>query len=154
MSFLIFTISTLLLATIQADLPTLGWLGGLRVEFLPALVAYGALTLPRGGALLLALCVGFAQDSLSAAPFGISALSYGITATILSSVRETFDRDLPWVQMSAGALTSAAASFAALCVIGFSIGGLVKLSLLAGLSAVVTVVLSLATDYWLRVTHE
>ena len=147
MNFLIFTTSLLILATLQAHLSTLWWFGGLRIEFLPALVVYGSLTLRRGAALRLALATGFTQDALSAAPFGLTTLVYGIAATVLTSMGEALDRDQPGVQLGAGALTGAAVSFAACCVVGFSIGAIVKLLLLAAISAAVTPLLFLALDY-------
>jgi rod shape-determining protein MreD len=147
MNFLITIAGLLLLSACQSRLPTLWWLGGLRIELLPALVAYGALTFRRGPALIFALTTGFTQDALSASPFGLSALAYGIAATILSSLHETFDRDLPWVQMGAGALASMAISFAACCVVGFGIGAVLKALALAAISAVVTPLLFFVLDY-------
>ena len=47
MNFLLITGAALLLSALQARLPTAWWLGGIRFEFLPALVAYGALTFRR-----------------------------------------------------------------------------------------------------------
>jgi rod shape-determining protein MreD len=147
MNLLIFTVSTLFLVTLQVHLPTLGWLGGLRLELLPALVACAALTLRRGGALLLALCVGFAQDSFSAAPFGTTALLYGIGAVVLADTRETFDRELPWLQMGAGALLAAMTSVGACVVLGFSVGALFKILLVAAVSGIITPILFLAIDF-------
>jgi len=144
MNFLIPSASLLVFATLQSRLPTLL---GFRVEFLPALVVYGALTFRRGSALCFALAVGFTQDALSAAPFGLTALAYGIAATILSSLRETFDRDLPWVQMGAGALASTAVSFVACCVVGFSIGAVAKTLVLAVIGAFVTPLVFFVLDY-------
>jgi rod shape-determining protein MreD len=147
MNFLITIAGLLLLSACQSRLPTQWWLGGLRLELLPALVAYGALTFRRSSALILALATGFTQDALSASPFGLAALAYGIAAIILSSLHETFDRDLPWVQMGAGAVTSAAVSIAACAVVGFSIGAIVKTFVLAAISAVVTPLLFFVLDY-------
>ena len=144
MNLFILATSLLILATLEARLPTFLHL---RIELLPALVAYGGLTLQPGAALVLALAAGFTQDALSASPFGLTALVYGIAATMLSSVREAFDRELPWVQMGAGALTSAGVSFAACCVVGFGFGALIKFLLLAVLSAVITPLLFFVLDY-------
>jgi len=146
MNFLIVTTSLLILAALQARLPTVHWLGGVRIEFLPALVVYGGLTFRRGASLALALGAGFMQDALSAGPFGLTALAYGIAAIILASVRTVLDRDLPWVQMGAGALTSAGVSFAACCVVGLSFVAFIKLLLLAIISAVVAPLLFLGLD--------
>jgi rod shape-determining protein MreD len=147
MNFLITISCLLLLSACQSRLPTLWWLGGLRLELLPALVAYGALTFRRSSALVLALATGFTQDALSASPFGLDALAYGIAATVLSSLHEAFDRDLPWVQMGAGAVTSTAGSIAACSVVGFNIGGIVKAFVLAAISAFVTPLLFFVLDY-------
>ena len=142
MNFLICSVTAILLTVLQTHLPAIA---GLRLEFLPAVVAYGALTYRRP--LWLPLVVGFTQDALSASPFGLSALAYGIAATTLASLRETFDRDLPWVQMGAGAFASTVASCAACCVVGFGGGAPLKLLLLAAISAVVTPMLFIVLDY-------
>ncbi len=145
-TFILIT-SLLIGSALQARLPTLWWLGGLRIEFLPALVAYAALTLRRGRALLLALAAGCLQDALSAGPFGMTALMYGTFAVAIVTVREVLDRDLPWVQMGAGALAAGAASLAACAVIGFSISAIFKIMLVALASAVVTPLVFFAIDY-------
>jgi rod shape-determining protein MreD len=98
MTTLIAIAGILIAVALQARMPTLWWLGGVRVELLPALVVYAALTMHRRRALVLALVAGLAQDALSAAPFGISALAYGIATIVLTSLREALDRDLPWMQ--------------------------------------------------------
>ena len=147
MNLLILTTGLFMLSALQARLPTMWWLGGMRLELLPALVAYGALTLRRSGALLLALCAGFMQDSLSAAPFGMTALIYGIVAIVMTGLRETFDRELPWVQIGAGALTATATSAAACVVLGFSADAVLKILLIAAMSGLITPVIFLAVDY-------
>ena len=146
MNFFLMIFSLLILAALQASLPALRWLGGLRIEFLPALVAYGALTLRGGRALLFALAAGFLQDALSASPFGMTALIYGIFALIIIGVREAFDRDLAWVQMGAGAIGAAATSLSACAVLGFSFGATVKILLIAIVSAVVAPLVFLVID--------
>ena len=140
MNFLLITLTLFVLTTFQVRLPAMF---GLRLEFLPALVAYGALTFRRGNALLLALVAGFTQDALSAAPFGITALAYGIVALILAGLRDVLDRDLPPLQFVAGALVAGAASMAAFCVIGFSF----KIIPVACLAGIVTPVFFFAADY-------
>lgn len=137
----------LVAAALQARMPSLWWLGGMRLEFLPAVVVYAALTTHRRRALALALVAGLTQDALSASPFGVSALAYGIAAVLATSLREALDRDLPWVQFSAGALTSLAAGFIAFCVVGISFGAIFKTALVASLSGVLTVALFFALDY-------
>ena len=141
MTFTLLMVLAVVSAALQAKLPAIG---GLRLELLPAIVAVAALSLRRGPALLLALIAGFSQDALSAAPFGLTALAYGIVASLLTGLRDSFDRDLPWVQMAAGGLMSAVASLAALCVVGFSPGTILKLLLLTGLSGLIAPIASLA----------
>jgi rod shape-determining protein MreD len=141
------TILTLFLAAaLQAGLPTWSWLGGVRLEFLPAVAAYGALTLPQTGGVVLALAAGFIQDSLSAGPFGVTAFAYAVIALLLNSLRGSIDRDLPPVQMAAGAVTATTASVAACCFVRISLGALVKIALLGVLSAVITPFLFAALD--------
>lgn len=147
MNTFILIVTLLIFSALQARLPTLWWLGGLRIEFLPALVAYGALTLRRSGALLLALAAGCLQDALSAGPFGLTALIYGTFVLATITVREVLDRDLPWVQMGAGALAAGAASLAACAVIGFSFSAVAKIVLVALASAVVTPLVFFIIDY-------
>ncbi|HTS19943.1 MAG TPA: rod shape-determining protein MreD [Verrucomicrobiae bacterium] len=147
MNTLIAIAGILIAVALQAHMPTLTWIGGVRVEFLPALVVYAALTMHRRRALMLALAAGLAQDSLSAAPFGISALAYGITTLVITSLREALDRDLPWVQWSAGASTSLVASVLVFFVIGLSFGNIIKMFLVASLSGALTVVLFFVADY-------
>ena len=153
MSGLIFAVVLLMAAAVQARLPSLWWLGGLRVELLPALVAAAALTLPRTSALGLALFAGLAQDALSAMPFGLTALAYGVAACALSASRATLDRELPWVSMGAGALTSLVASVVAGGAQGSFRSGLAKAVVLAALAALVTPLVVLALDgvrEWMR----
>jgi rod shape-determining protein MreD len=140
MNFLLITITLLLLTALHVRLPAMF---GLRLEFLPALVAYGALTFRSGNAVLLALSAGFLQDALSAGPFGITALAYSSAALILIGIRELLDRDMPPLQFFAGALVSAAAAIAAFCVIGFSF----KVIPVAGVAGVITPFLFFAADY-------
>ena len=147
MNTLIAIAGILIAVALQARMPTLSWLGGVRMEFLPALVAYVALTMHRRRALVLALVAGLAQDALSAAPFGISALAYGISTIVATSLRGALDRDLPWVQWSAGASTSITASVIAFFAVGLSFGSLPKMLVVASISGAVTVVLFFAIDY-------
>jgi rod shape-determining protein MreD len=136
----------LLAAAMQARLPSVSWFGGVRFEFLPALVAYAALTIPRRRAILFALVAGLAQDALSAAPFGISALAYGIVAFLVAGMRDALDRDLPWVQLGVGALASTVGAIVAICVTGVSVGAVVKMALVAALSGLIAVVAFFAVD--------
>jgi rod shape-determining protein MreD len=147
MNALIAIAGILIAVALQARMPTLSWLGGVRMEFLPALVVYAALTMHRRRALVLALAAGLAQDALSAAPFGISALAYGISTMVATSLREALDRDLPWVQWSAGAATSITVSVIAFFAVGLSFGNLFRMLVAASISGAVTVVLFFVIDY-------
>jgi cell shape-determining protein MreD len=147
MNTLIAIAGILIAAALQARMPTLWWLGGVRLEFLPPLVAYAALTMPRRRALMLALVAAMTQDALSAAPFGVSALAYGMAAVLLSSLRDALDRDLPWVQLGAGALMSAATAIIAFFVVGISVAAVLKMIVVASISGVLTVILFFALDY-------
>ncbi len=131
---------TFLTAALQAALPSAWWLGGLRLELLPALVACGVLMLSRYpvSALALAIMAGLAQDALSATPFGLTALAYGSAAVVILLLDEILDPELPWVQMTAGAIASATAAAAACASLGFSAGTVGKLVVLALISAVIT----------------
>ncbi len=101
----------------------------------------------RRRALVLALVAGLTQDALSAAPFGITALAYGISAIVITSLREALDRDLPWMQWSAGALTSITASIIAFFAVGISIGNVLKMLMAASIAGMATVVLFFVLDY-------
>ncbi|MGD0058376.1 MAG: rod shape-determining protein MreD [Verrucomicrobiia bacterium] len=147
MKTLIAIAGILIAVALQARMPTLWWLGGVHVELLPALVVYAALTMHRRRALVLALVAGLTQDALSAAPFGISALAYGIAAIVTTSLREALDRDLPWMQWSAGALTSITASIIVSFAVGISIGNAFKMLMAASIAGMATVVLFFVLDY-------
>ena len=147
MTYLITISGIFLAAALQARLPTLWWLGGVRLELLPALVVYYSLGLRRGQAIVLAFVAGMTQDALSAAPFGLSTLAYGVSALIMSSMKDILDRDLPWVQLSAGALTSVAVAVIQFCVVGISFMLLIKLCLIAVMTGMITVVVFFVLDY-------
>jgi rod shape-determining protein MreD len=147
MNTLIAIAGILIAVALQTHMPTLSWLGGVHVELLPALVVYAALTMHRRRALLLALVAGMTQDALSAAPFGISALAYGIAAIVITSLREALDRDLPWMQWSAGGLTSIIASIIAFFAVGFTFGNVIKMLVVASVAGMATVVLFFVLDY-------
>ena len=147
MNFLLVTTALFLFTALQARLPTLGWLGGLRLEFLPALVAYGALTFRhRRWALTLAIAAGFFQDALSAGPFGSTVAAYVVATFLLIALARNFDREAIWMPMLGGALASVAASAAAGATIGFTAGSVAKLLLLALLSGAVAPLVFLTLD--------
>jgi cell shape-determining protein MreD len=137
----------LIAAALQARMPALWWLGGVRLEFLPALVAYASLTMHRRRAVALALMAGMMQDALSATPYAVSMLAYGGSALLMTSLRDALDRDLPWVQLSAGALTSAVAAIIAFFVVGVSFGAVFKMVVVASISGIITVLLFFVLDY-------
>lgn len=147
MTSLLFITGMMLAAALQARLPTLWWLGGVRLELLPPIVVYVSLTMTRGRAIVLALVAGMMQDAMSAAPFGLSVLAYGLSALLITGMGDVLDRDLPWVQIGAGALTSGAVAIIAFLAVGFSFGALVKLVVVAATSGITTVVLFFALDY-------
>ena len=147
MNFLLLTASLFVFAALQARLPTLWWLGGLRLELLPALVAFGALTFRhRRWALSLAIAAGLFHDALSAGPFGATAVAYAGATLALTPLAHNFDRDTFWMQLLAGGLASVSGSAAALCVVGVHAGALGKLLLLAMISAAVTPPVFLGLD--------
>ncbi len=147
MNLLMVIAGILIAAAVQARMPTLWWLGGVRLEFLPALVAYASFTMPRRRVVALALIAGMMQDALSAAPFGVSAVAYGTAALLMTSLHNALDRDLPWVQLGAGALTSAAAAVIAFVVVGVSFGAVFKMVVVASISGIIAVMLFFALDY-------
>ena len=147
MSTLIGLAGMLIAVAFQTRMPTLWWLGGVRLEFLPALVAYAAFTMHSGRALALAIAAGLLQDALSAGHFGISALAYGVAAMMIVDLREAFDRDLPWVQLAAGAMTSALVAILAFLTIGVSIGAIFKMCVVAFISGIITMLVFFVLDY-------
>jgi rod shape-determining protein MreD len=146
MNFALITLALFALAAAQARFPTLWWLGGIRLEFLPALVAFGALTYRRWAALILAVVAGALQDAASAAPFGTGILAYASVTVLLSALHESFDREMPPLQVIAGALASAALSVVSCLVTGYPRWGFVKFGFLALLSAVITPLLFFVLD--------
>jgi cell shape-determining protein MreD len=89
------------------------------------------------------------QDSLSAGPFGVTAAVYATITALLTGMHQAFDRELPWVQMGAGALLTAATGAAAGVVVGFSAGATVKILALATFSTLITPLLFLFLDWLL-----
>lgn len=145
MNFALLLVLVLVLAALQVRLPAIPALG-IQLEFLPALVAYGALTLTRPGLLALALLAGFANDALSAAPFGLTGLAYAAAALLIYGLRQALDRELPILQITAGVLVTVIASLAACFLAGYSSVRFFKIALLAALATLVTPVLFAALD--------
>jgi len=137
----------LLAAAGQAAQPTWSWLGGVRLELLPAIVAYAALSARRPAHVVgWGAVAGLAQDSLSAAPFGMTMATFGVAALGLWALRDWLDRGLPWVQLVAGAAVSLAAGGVAVWVVGVTPVALVKLVWIAALNAALTVVVFFLVD--------
>lgn len=147
MNFLFFILIILVLAGLQSTLPAIA---GIHLEFLPAFVASTSLTQPRRPAIVLAVIAGLVHDSLSAGPFGMTGLAFGLVAVFLTGLSDTVDRDLPFIHCGAGAITSAAGSLVALCVVGLTGWALLKLIGLALLSAILTPFIAFALDAGLK----
>lgn len=147
------TMLILLAAGVQARLPAVPVLGGLRLEFLPALVAVAALTYRPGAAMGLALLAGLTQDALSAGPFGVTGLAYATVAFGITAMRDVMDPDLPWMQMAAGGALAGGVAVLGAGVAGFSATALLKILALGWWSALLTVVVFYAGDFcrqWMR----
>ena len=136
MNFLLVLVLMLVLAGIQARLPAVA---GLHVEFLPALVAYSALTFKHGRAILCAFAAGCLQDALSAGPFGVTALAYAIAAWIIASLGTVLDRNLPFVPLLGGSLAAVAGAIGAFCIIGVTGAALLKLTGVALIAGLITI---------------
>jgi rod shape-determining protein MreD len=143
MNAAILTALILVAAGVQARLPALA---GLRLELLPALVAYGALTFRRSGAIGLALLAGLTHDALSAGMFGLTGLTYATVTFGITAMRDAMDPELPWVQMAAGGALAGAAALAGASVAGFTGPVAIKIIVLSWLSAALTVVVFLIGD--------
>ena len=141
MNFLL--VLMLVLAGVQARLPAIA---GLRLEFLPALVAYSALTFKHGRAILCAFAAGCLQDALSAGPFGVTALAYAIAAWVIASLGTVLDRKLPFVPVLAGGIAAIAGAIGAFCVIGVTGAALVKLTGIALMAGLITIPVFLVVD--------
>ena len=140
----------LLCASLQAMLPTAWWAGGLRLELVPSLVAFGALTFRTPRARVgFAVVAGLAQDAFSAAtPYGISALAYGLAAFGLTRWERWLDRDLPWIQSGAAVFVSVTAGLLAILARGWiSAGSVPKLFLLGLISGLVAPLLFTGMNY-------
>lgn len=147
MNLLVWLMIPVVAAACQARLPTLWWIGGLRLELLPLVVAYASMTWRRPGTILLyAAFAGLAQDALSAAPFGLSVVGYSAGASANIWLRRWLDRDLPWVQMLAGAVVAGANGVLGLAVTGPSVGGFSRALFLAVLAGALAPFAFLAGD--------
>jgi len=143
MNFLLLLALMLVLAGVQARLPSLG---GIRLEFLPALVAYSALTFKQGRAILCAFAAGCLQDALSAGPFGVTALAYAIAAWVIAGLGTALDRNLPFVPLLAGSLAAVAGALGAFCIIGVTGLAILKLTGIALLAGLITILVFLVVD--------
>ena len=143
MNMLFVIVLMLVLAGVQAWLPAIA---GLRLEFLPALVAYSALTFKQGRAILCAFAAGCLQDALSAGPFGVTACAYAIAALVITGLGTLLDRNLPFVPLLAGIIASTAGAIGAFCVIGVTGAALLKLTGIALIAGLITIPAFLVVD--------
>ena len=82
------------------------------------------------------------------------ALAYGAATLLVAPAGQWLDRELPWLQMGAGALCSAACSVAACVVVGLSFGAVGKILLLAFFSAIIAPFVFLAADFALADDYD
>ena len=133
----------LVLAGVQAQLPAVG---GFRLEFLPALVAYSALTFKPWRAILCAFVAGCLQDALSAGPFGVTAAAYVLAACLIVGLGTVLDRNLPFVPLLAGSLAAVAGAIGAFCIIGVTGAAVLKLVGIALAAGLITIPVFLVVD--------
>jgi len=131
------------LAGVQARLPAFA---GIRLELLPALVAYLALTFKHGRAIFCAFAAGCLQDALSAGPFGVTAFAYAIAAWVIASLGSVLDRNLPFVPLLAGIVASMAGAIGAFCIIGFTGAVFLKMIGVALVAGLLTIPVFLVVD--------
>ena len=143
MNFLLVIVLMLVLAGVQARLPAIA---GLRLEFLPAIVAYSALTFKQGRAILCAFAAGCLQDALSAGPFGITACAYAIAALVIANLGTVLDRNLPFVPLLAGSIAAVAGAIGAFCIIGVTGVAVLKLTGVALIAGLITIPVFLVAD--------
>ena len=136
MKLLLVIVLMLVLAGVQARLPALA---GVRLEFLPAVVAYSALTFKQGRAILCAFAAGCLQDALSAGPFGVTALAYALAAWVIAGLGSVLDRNLPFVPLVAGSIASTAGALGAFCIIGVTGAAILKLTGIALVAGLITI---------------
>ena len=143
MNFLLVIVLMLVLAGVQARLPAIA---GLRIEFLPAIVAYSALTFKQGRAIFCAFAAGCLQDALSAGPFGVTACAYAIAALVITNLGTVLDRNLPFVPLLAGSIAAVACAIGAFCIIGVTGAALLKLTGIALIAGLITIPVFLVAD--------
>jgi len=91
----------------EAILPVRQWLGA-QIDLLPALMVCAALNTGFMTVMLLSLLGGLFFDSLSGNPLGISILPLFLTGFVIYLRRDLILRDLPFAQLTIGAIASAA----------------------------------------------
>lgn len=143
MNILLVLALMLVLAGVQARLPALA---GIRLEFLPALVAYSALTFKQGRAILCAFAAGCLHDALSAGPFGVTACAYALAAWGIAALGTVLDRNLPFVPLLAGSLAAVAGALGAFCIIGVTGAALLKLTGIALMAGLITIPVFFVAD--------
>jgi cell shape-determining protein MreD len=140
-------LSILILFTVAALQVRLPAVLGFRLELLPALVAYAALTFPRAGALGFAVLAGFLHDALTAGPFGVTAMVYGPAAWFIHRLGGALDREIPPLQIVTGMFVALVGGIAGCLFAGFNLGHLYKLLMVTGASAVITPVTFFVLDF-------
>ena len=103
--FLLLVASLVAVVTQSALANLLTW-GGVRVELMPGLVAYAAMSTRWPLALWLALVGGVFQDALSANRLGVSAMALAVVAVLFWPARRLVFRDQWLTQFIVGGVAS------------------------------------------------
>ncbi len=139
----LFLLASFVVVVAQCTLANLVTWGGARLELMPALVAYAAMSTRWPLALWLALVGGVFLDALSANRLGISSVALVVIAFIGSRAQRLVLRNHVWAQMLVGLLSSLIASivvWGSLTVGGFgwslSVAGVTRVGQVALMSLV------------------
>ena len=135
----LFLLASFVVVVAQCTLANLVTWGGARLELMPALVAYAAMSTRWPLALALALVGGVFLDALSANRLGISSVALVTVAFIGSRGQRLVLRDHWSAQMLVGGLASLLASLV-LCS-SLAVGGLGWMLSLGGVARVAQVAL-------------
>lgn len=116
----LFVLLAMLLVVIQSTVANVFTIQGVKVELLPALVVYCAMSTSLPTALLVAFCGGLLQDVLSAARLGTSVLPLCGIAIVLFQMRPVLVRNFYLSQALLGAMAALFTSlWMALCQMVF-----------------------------------